>query len=472
MNNLKRKKIILILSVCLVLAVITSVFAMTMLSTNAAASSAVGYGEGTTGGAGGTTVTVTSASDLEKYCSADGAYIIQVNGTITLSDTIVVTEDKTIIGVGTKGVIKGCGFHVKKTENVIIRNLTINHTDTSVSDNDAIRIETSDKVWVDHCTIDSKYDVSTDNSSEKNDVDGGCDIKKGSTNVTVSYCVFKNNWKNMLIGHSNSYSSDTSITVTIHHNWFESCGSRMPSLRFGTAHIYNNYYANGLISGINSRMGAETYIQNNYFENMEDPIGSWDSDDVGYWNLSGNIYDSCSGEQPTSSTCSYKPSYSYTADSASSVPGIVMAQAGAGNMDETGSDTTATSTSTATAEPTSTSSSDTSEGTYVHNFTTDGLDSDFFSITGNLSTSKGTVNYNNLTLTQCLKIESSTSIEFTTSTAMDLTLVFNPDNSSNIKVDGTTYDLDSDGLLNLSLDSGSHEITKKNVGNLYYMSLD
>ncbi|MEN8907641.1 MAG: hypothetical protein ABF289_16955, partial [Clostridiales bacterium] len=150
-----------------------------------------------------------------------------------------------------------------------------------------------------------------------------------------------------------------------------------------------------------------------------------------------------------------------------------------GESSSSNSETTATTTSTAstTAAPTATAtttstSSPITTGSYIHNFTVDGLESDFFSINGKLSTSKGTVTYGDLTLTQCLKIESSTSIKFTTTEEMTLTLVFNPDNSSNIKIDNTTYELTTDGLLTLDLSSGSHEITKKSVGNLYYMVLD
>jgi pectate lyase len=471
-----KKKKVLVLSLCLVVAVIASVFTITTLSTNAAATSAVGYGASATGGAGGTTVTVSNATDLTSYAKASGKYIIQVNGTIKLSDTITVTGDKTIIGVGSNGKITGAGFHVKSVNNVIIRNLFISHNDTSVDDNDAIRIEASNNVWVDHCTIDSGYTVSTANESQKDEVDGACDIKKASTNVTVSYCIFRNNWKNMLISHSDSATGDSVITVTIHHNWFDKCGSRMPSIRFGTAHIYNNYYTNGLISGINSRMGAKTCIQNNYFSNMVNPIGSWDSDSVGTWNLSGNKYDNCTGEQPTTSTGSYKPSYSYSLDSVDSVPSIVQAQAGNGKMDSTGTVTTSSSSATATTKPSTTSAVTTSAttpttGTYVHNFTTSGKTSSFFTITGNLSTSKGTVTYNGLTLTQCLKMESSTSVRFTTTKAMTLALVMNSANSTNIKVDGTTYTL-TNGVATVSLAAGSHTITKANTGNLYYMSLN
>jgi beta-xylosidase len=130
---------------------------------------------------------------------------------------------------------------------------------------------------------------------------------------------------------------------------------------------------------------------------------------------------------------------------------------------------TATSQTSSSATATPTTSAVT--GTYIHNFTTSGKTSSFYTITGNLSTSKGTVTYNGLTLTQCLKIESSTSVKFTTTKAMSLTLVFNSANSTNIKVDGTTYTL-TNGILTLNLAAGSHTITKAGTGNLYYMSLN
>ncbi|MFA9378311.1 MAG: hypothetical protein ACERKZ_16440 [Lachnotalea sp.] len=96
--------------------------------------------------------------------------------------------------------------------------------------------------------------------------------------------------------------------------------------------------------------------------------------------------------------------------------------------------------------------------------------SDFLTITGNLSTSKGTVSYNDLTLTTALKIESSTNISFTTSAASTLTLVFNADCNKNINVDGNSYSI-SNGVLTMELASGAHTITKADAINLYYMSV-
>ena len=121
-----------------------------------------------------------------------------------------------------------------------------------------------------------------------------------------------------------------------------------------------------------------------------------------------------------------------------------------------------------TAAPTETPSEETES--IVHNFTTDAKSSSFFTISGNLSSSKGTVTYNGLTLTQCLKIESKTNISFTTDSDATLVLVFNSANSKDIKVDGKKYTL-SDGILELKLSAGTHTLTKSNSGNLFYMEL-
>jgi pectate lyase len=111
-------------------------------------------------------------------------------------------------------------------------------------------------------------------------------------------------------------------------------------------------------------------------------------------------------------------------------------------------------------------------GEQVHNFTIAGTDSDFFDIKGNLSANKGNVKYNGLTLTQCLKIESSTSIGFTTTEASIITLVFNSADGTKIKVDGTGYPM-TDGVVSVSLAPGAHTITKdNNATNLYYMELE
>lgn len=110
------------------------------------------------------------------------------------------------------------------------------------------------------------------------------------------------------------------------------------------------------------------------------------------------------------------------------------------------------------------------EGSIAHSFTDDGLESDFFNISGNLSSSKGTVNYNGLTLTRCLKIESTTSITFNIDKPMKLILVFNEGINKNIYVDEVKQAI-SNGVLELTLQEGQHCIRKDDSINLYYIQL-
>ena len=109
-----------------------------------------------------------------------------------------------------------------------------------------------------------------------------------------------------------------------------------------------------------------------------------------------------------------------------------------------------------------------SSGSYVHNFTKDGTSDSFFSITGNLSTSKGTVNYNGMTLTQCLKMESATNISFHAPSAGKLTLVF-VESTGNIKLDGNKLTA-SNGVITADVSAGSHTLTKADVASLFYMA--
>lgn len=111
-------------------------------------------------------------------------------------------------------------------------------------------------------------------------------------------------------------------------------------------------------------------------------------------------------------------------------------------------------------------------GGYVHNFTESGKESDFYSITGNLSTGKGTVTFNGHTLTQCLKIESSTNIRFTAPASGTLVLVFGGTTSAagkTVKIDGQKKTIGSDNILTVDLAAGSHAITKGDSINLFYM---
>lgn len=110
------------------------------------------------------------------------------------------------------------------------------------------------------------------------------------------------------------------------------------------------------------------------------------------------------------------------------------------------------------------------KGNMIHNFTTDGISNSFFNITGNLSKSKGSVEYNGLTLTQCLKMESSTNVSFTITKEATLMLVFNSDFEGKVKINDVVYNPVA-GILVLDLEAGTYSIKKGDTTNLFYISL-
>lgn len=74
------------------------------------------------------------------------------------------------------------------------------------------------------------------------------------------------------------------MTVTYAFNYRLRINSRTPSLRFGTGHVYNNYY-DQVLDGINTRIGAQVLVQNNVFVGANKAL--YDTD-VGYAVANGN----------------------------------------------------------------------------------------------------------------------------------------------------------------------------------------
>ena len=104
---------------------------------------------------------------------------------------------------------------------------------------------------------------------------------------------------------------------------------------------------------------------------------------------------------------------------------------------------------------------------YTKDFS-NGLTSDFFTITGSTSDSRGSVTYNGVTYDKCLKMESSTSIKFTAPSAGKLTLVFG-ESGKNVKINGRKNASDSNCIVTVDVAAGSVEITKGDTMNLFYM---
>ncbi|KMK75378.1 pectate lyase [Alkalihalobacillus pseudalcaliphilus] len=287
-------------------------------------------GGGTTGGEGGDIVTVTTGAELLaalKNKNQHTPLTIYVNGTITPANTsaskidIKDVSDVSILGVGSNGVLNGIGIKVWRADNIIIRNLKIHEVNTG--DKDAISIEgPSSNIWVDHNELHASLDV------HKDYYDGLFDVKRNVDYVTFSWNYVHDSWKAMLMGNSDS--DNYHRTITFHNNYFENLNSRVPSIRYGEAHLYNNYFDGIIDTAVNSRMGAEILVERNHFENSNNPIGYWHSNQTGFWNVVDNLFENSTGSMPTNSTTNFTPPYFYQTVSVDEVKELVKEYAGVG----------------------------------------------------------------------------------------------------------------------------------------------
>ncbi|KAK0102822.1 hypothetical protein ONS95_000979 [Cadophora gregata] len=275
---------------------------------------------GTTGGSGGTVVTVSNQADLNTYATAQEKYIIKVAGKITIAPKgteIRVSSDKTIIGVGSTGEIYGGGFFLNGVKNVIIRNLKIGNTyvdgdyDGKTQDWDGIQMDTASNVWIDHCLLERGGD-------------GLIDSRKDTNFLTVSYTILRDHNKAFGIG----WTENLVAQATIHHNYFQNLNQRNPSAdNLKYAHLYNNYVNNVTSYGHYTRGQTNAVIENVYFKKVKNSI---QKDAGAVLRASGNVFDSCTGTIAANSGTAFKPAdfYKYTLDTSANVPSIVEAQAG------------------------------------------------------------------------------------------------------------------------------------------------
>jgi pectate lyase len=264
---------------------------------------------GTTGGAGGPTVTVTSAAQFLSEIAAAGPRVIRVNGMLSLPGPMHdVASDKTIVGVGANSGLSGGGLNIgiaiddditappaNAVHNVIVRNLRIVN-----SPDDGINVQMfSHHVWLDHNYFTGASD-------------GSLDVKRGSSYVTVSWNHFDGTDKT--------------------DNWFDATEQRNPRVRFGDqVHVYNNYYNDTGNYGVASTMDAGVIVEGNYFLNVEDPyhLGEGSSGPGRLVARNNCLVNSEAGQSGGSVS---NPPYSYTVQTACSVNGIVSAGAGTGKV--------------------------------------------------------------------------------------------------------------------------------------------
>lgn len=336
-------------------------------------------GGGTTGGAKATQANVYTVSNRQQLIDALGGNnktngtnntpkIIYIKGTIDMNlgaDGKEMTKaqygseqaqlaqvmakvgsNTSIVGLGANaGIING-GLDVSNSHNDIIRNVNFASPYDFFQGKDAegnphgrvysIEAKGTTNLWVDHNTF--KDGTAPAGGGITGDQ---IDFTNGANYGTFSYNQFDSHNKSILIGSSDSTTSDAGkLNVTIDHNEFSDITQRAPRVRYGHVEVANNLYNVSASSQHSYQysmgVGKDAHItsQNNAFETT----GVNASALVKNFGSGGGLTDSgtlVNGKAVNLSTGSGQNAAGAGAiklDATANVAAIVQSSAGAGNL--------------------------------------------------------------------------------------------------------------------------------------------
>ena len=289
------------------------------------ANAPLGFGANTTGGAGGTSVTVSTLSELQSALKSSGKKEIYIKGAIQFTSLLRVDRqsDKTLYGLpgsylysNERTTASSTGIlYFKNCSNIIIRNVTFKSAGAYDCDgNDNLCFENCQNMWVDHCDF-------------QDGVDGNFDCKKQSDNICVSWCKF-HYLKAPMAGGSGGAgdhrftnlwgSSDSSTddrgklrTTFVCCWWGEGCKERMPRVRFGQVHIVNCLWNSSVTNYcVAAGQEAQVYVEKSAFIGVKNPITDYDNS-----SQSGGVMVDCYTQNVSGSTsvryCTFNPSNAY-----------------------------------------------------------------------------------------------------------------------------------------------------------------
>ncbi|KAJ8115822.1 hypothetical protein OPT61_g2629 [Boeremia exigua] len=180
-------------------------------------------------------------------------------------------SNKSIVGEGTKGVIRGKGLRVAGAENIIIQNIHITELNPQyIWGGDAITLAGTDLVWIDHVKtsligrqhIVAGYDPSKRVTISNTEIDG-------NTSWSAS-CDNRHYWALLLIGSGDK--------ITFQGNYIHHTSGRSPKVG-GTdegtlLHAVNNYFYDntGHAFSIAPEENGRVLAEGNVFESVVKPI--------------------------------------------------------------------------------------------------------------------------------------------------------------------------------------------------------
>lgn len=184
-------------------------------------------------------------------------------------------SNKTLDGRGSEAYFIFSGFAIGKdsegvptqtSENVILTHLKFQgagHTEDHYVDPDMIRSTgASHDIWIHKNTFDTTGD-------------SAFDVKIGANSITMSFNRLINVKRAVLHGSSDSRTINANITTTMHNNAFVTTDSdykllgntlrRVPLLRRGKTHMFNNVFVNYRNQILSLRVGASAFMEDSVF---------------------------------------------------------------------------------------------------------------------------------------------------------------------------------------------------------------
>ncbi|WP_437592356.1 hypothetical protein [Sorangium sp. So ce1000] len=335
----------------------------------------IGFGEGTTGGAGATPVLVSSWADLERLARSDepavlllpeglhdfrrkGSEVVDIEvcpsacsddpektvyRVLTGDDTCEVplvgaTRDdhvlhfgsnKTLVGLGRGAALPGVSMALDESQNIIVRNLALYDLNAGLLEaGDAFTLTQPSRVWIDHTTVTWISDAFAD-------------VLAGTSGVTFSYVHFDGSTEAECGGRERWATTITDAEVTMHHCRFDEVSTRAP-LAIGSrarVHVFNNVFSNISDWAVGASCEGQVLLEASVFENAEAATRRSDcSDATGRGRLLAvpgtNLYrdesDVHLGGDGEPADDVFKPPYDYAPERASDALPQVISRAGAG----------------------------------------------------------------------------------------------------------------------------------------------
>ncbi|KAJ6098808.1 hypothetical protein N7467_000343 [Penicillium canescens] len=233
--------------------------------------------EGTTTGTGcapwGTASACQLAINKDNWCTnyESSAPSVSVSYDNAGSLGITIASDKTLLGSGSAGIIKGKGLRVVSgASNIIIQNVAVTDINPKyVWGGDAITINNADMVWIDHVTtarIGRQHIVLGTDASKRVTISNS--FINGASDYSAT-CDGYHYWGIYLDGSSD--------LVTMKGNYIYKTSGRAPKVQGNTLlHAVNNYWYSN--SGHAFEIGSGGYVlaEGNVFQNIptiaESPI--------------------------------------------------------------------------------------------------------------------------------------------------------------------------------------------------------